>query len=113
MSLDWDAVVAHALALPDTVMDRHYGQPTVKANGRPVVSPGHEEGSFALHLDLDRVELLKEGDPATFWQSPHYVGWPTVLARYDSPDPARVLAIVEAARDWAIARPRPKPRRKR
>jgi hypothetical protein len=113
MSLDWDSITAFALALPDTEMSTSYGKPAVKVNGRAFVSPGHETGSFALSIDLDTIEMLKETDPDTFWQTPHYEGWASVLVRYDSPDPERVRAMITASRDWNAARPKPKPRKKK
>jgi hypothetical protein len=111
MKLDWDSVVAHALSLQGTETGTHYGQPTVKANGHALISPGREPGSFVLHIPAGTKLFLLETDPKTYWQTPpHYEGWPSVLVRYDSPEPDRVLAMIEAARDWALSR---KPPRKR
>lgn len=112
MSLDWDQVTAYALALPDSEMSTSYGQPAVKANGRAFVSPGREEGSFCLHIDTDTVDMLMETDPDTYWQTPHYEGWPAVLVRYDSADPDRIRAMIGRARDWCASRPKPRPRKR-
>jgi hypothetical protein len=109
--MTWDEVVAHALALPGTEATTYYGGPAVKANGHPLVTPGREEGSFCLHIDPDTKAILMETDPETFWQTPHYDGWPSVLVRYDSADPARVLAMIERSRDWAMRRKPPRPRK--
>ena len=65
-----------------------------------------------LAIDQDTKEMLIETDPETFWQTPHYHGWPGLLVRYDSPDPERMMAMIECSRDWTAARPRPKPRKK-
>ena len=104
--LDWDQIIAHALALPGTEASTHYGMAAVKANGHALVTQGREAGSFVLHVPLDTKQILMETDPATYWQTPHYDGWPAVLVRYDSGDPERVLAMVSAARDRAAARQR-------
>ena len=113
MSLDWDKVVAHALAQPGATLSTSHGKPAVKAaNGRAFIAVGREEGSFCLLIDMDRVEMLKETDPDTYWQTPHYEGWPAVLVRYDSGDPDRVLAMIDQAHDWNAARSKPKPRKK-
>jgi len=109
--MTWDEVVAHALALPDTEATTYYGGPAVKANGHPLITPGREEGSFCLHIDQDTKAILMETDPGTFWQTPHYDGWPSLLVRYDSPDPERVLAMIGRARDWAMSRKPPRPRK--
>jgi hypothetical protein len=62
---------------------------------------------------MDSVEILKETDPDTFWQSSHYEGWPAVLIRFDSPDPERVRSVIERSRDWTAAKPPPKPRKRK
>ncbi len=54
-----------------------------------------------------------ETDPDTFWQTPHYANYPAVLIRYDSPDPERVLAMIERSRDWTAAKKPVKPRKKK
>lgn len=48
----------------------------------------------------------------TYWQTPHYHGWPSLLVRYGSSNPERVLAMVEKAHALAIARKPPRPRAK-
>ena len=63
-----------------------------------------------LLVDRATVDMLIETDPATFWQTPHYVGWPAVLVRYATDDPDRVRAMIERAHDQALAR---RPTRKR
>lgn len=112
---DWESVVAAAIALPGTAIAPHYGQPAVKiaANGRTFVSPGREVDSFCLHLDLDTIEMLKETDPATYYQTPHYEGWGAVLVRYGSHDRDRVEAMMALAHDQAAARPKARPRKQR
>lgn len=112
---DWDSAVAFALSLPDTELGTSYGKPAVKvsSNGRAFLYTGHEAGnSFGIAIDLDTVEMLKETDPNTFWQTPHYEGWPAVLIRYDSFDPDRVQAMIKRSHDWTAAKPKVKPRKK-
>jgi hypothetical protein len=110
----FDKAVAFALTLPDTELSTSYGKPAVKVNGRAFLYTGHEQAtSFGVAIDLDTIEILKETDPETFWQSPHYEGWPAVLIRFDSPDPERVRSVIERSRDWTAAKPPPKPRKKK
>ncbi len=108
MGLDWEQAVAFALSLPDTEFSTSYGKPAikVKSNGRAFLFPGHEAGtSFGVAIDLDTIEMLKATEPATYWQTPHYEGWPGVLIRYDSDDPDRVRDVIGRSRDWTAARP--------
>ena len=107
--LDWDAVRQHALSLAGTEPGTHFGKPSVKANGHALISPGRETGSFVLHIDQGTKTMLMEMDPAVYWQTPHYDGWPAVLVRYDGADPEHILAMISKARDWAMTR---KPNRK-
>jgi hypothetical protein len=110
----WDEAVAFALTLPDTELSTSYGKPAVKVNGRAFLYTGHEDKtSFGIAIDLDTVEILKETDPGTFWQTPHYEGWPAVLIRYASPDPERVREIIERSHAWTAAKPPPRPRKRK
>jgi hypothetical protein len=112
----WDEAVVFALTLPDTELSTSYGKPAVKvaSNGRAFLYTGHEqETSFGVGIDLDTVEILKETDPDTFWQSPHYEGWPAVLIRYGSRDPDRVRSVIERSREWTAVKPPPRLRKKK
>jgi hypothetical protein len=111
----WEDAVAFALTLPDTLLSTSYGKPAIKiaSNGRAFLHVGREaESSFGVAIDLDTVEMLKETDPRTFWQTPHYEGWPAVLVRFGSADPERVRALIERSRDWAAAMKPPRSRKK-
>ena len=110
----WDKAVAFALTLPASELSTSYGKPAVKVNGRAFLFIGREEeSSFGIALDLDSVDLLIETDPDTYWQTPHYQGWPAVLVRFDSPDPERVRESLRRSRAWTAARPRPRARKAR
>ena len=65
------------------------------------------------HFVLTADHILVETDPDTFWQTPHYEGWPAVLIRFDSKDPERVREMIVRSRDWNAARPKPRPRKKK
>ena len=111
----WEKAAAYALSLPDTILSTSYGKPAVKvaSNGRAFLYPGREpDTSFAVAIDLDSIEILKETDPDSFWQTPHYEGWPAVLVRFDSRDPERVRALIERSRDRTAAMKPPRSRKK-
>jgi hypothetical protein len=94
---DWDEVVAFALSLPDTQLASFYGQPAPKVNGKAFVSQGREEGSFHVPAPHEEKAVLLETDPETFWQTPHYEGWPGLLVHYGSADPERVALVITRA----------------
>ena len=111
----WDKAQAFALSLPGTALITSYGKPAVgiAANRRAFAYPGRESAtSFAVALDVDTIEMLKETEPETYWQSPHYQGWGAVLVRYDSPDPTRVREMIARAHAQAAARNPARPRKR-
>lgn len=114
--MTFEEAVAFALKLPDTELGTSYGKPAVKiaSNGRAFLFPSHEtKTSFGVSIDLDTIEILKETDPSTFWQTPHYVGWEGVLVRYDSRDPDRVRNVIERSHAFVAAKPRARPRKRK
>ena len=114
--MTFDEAVAYALTLPGTELGKSYGKPAVKlaANGRAFLFPSHEpDTSFGVAIDLDTIEILKETDPDTFWQTPHYVGWEGVLIRYDGKDEERVREVISRSRDWVAAKPKARPRKRK
>jgi len=108
----WDKAAAFALTLPGTRLGTgKMGAVSLESNGRAVVFEGREaDTSFAVMIDIGTVEMLKETEPETYWQSRHYEGYPAILVRYDSPDPERVRHIIEQAHAQAGTL---KPKRKR
>jgi hypothetical protein len=111
--MTFDEAIAFALTLPGTELGSSYGKPAVKvaSNGRAFLFPSHEaDTSFGVAIDLDTIEMLKETDPATYWQTPHYVGWEGVLVRYDGKDEERVRDVIARSRDWVAAKPKARPR---
>ena len=94
---DWEEVKAFSLSLPDTELSTSYGRPAVKLRGKAFVYPGREAGSFAIASPLDEKEMLMLTDPGTFWETPHYSGWPAVLVRFGSPERERIEAVITRA----------------
>ncbi|NIJ08326.1 hypothetical protein FHS31_001943 [Sphingomonas vulcanisoli] len=110
--MTFEEAMAYALSLEGTERSTHYGDPAVKANGHAILAPGREAGSFCLLIDMDTKLMLMETDPETYWQTPHYDGWPAVLVREDTGDPDRVRAMIDRARDRALAKKPPRPRKR-
>jgi hypothetical protein len=100
---DWDAVVAYACTLPGVVMESYYGDLVPKHNGKALVAPGDEPGSFVLMIGVEQKAVLIETDPAAFWETDHYRGWPAVLVRYGKGDRERIEALI-ARRWWDTAK---------
>jgi hypothetical protein len=114
--MTWEEAVAFALSLPGTEMGTSYGSPAVKiaSNGRTFLYPSRQgDTSFGIAMDLDRIEMLKETEPETYWQTPHYEGWPGVLVRYEAADQERVRDTIQSSRDWSASLPKTRPRKRK
>lgn len=76
-------LVAQA-GLPDVEPGMHYGVPALKVGGKAFVSIKNNE-TIVLSLPLDRKEQLMEMAPEIYFQTDHYIGWPSL--------PLRITAI--------------------
>ena len=95
---DWDTVVAAGLTLPYVELGTTYGKPALKVRGKMIAATtAPEPGSFVLHVAVDDKTVLIETDPATFWETDHYRGWPAVLVRYGTPASDRITLLLTRA----------------
>ncbi|GAA4012848.1 hypothetical protein GCM10022280_08630 [Sphingomonas swuensis] len=103
---DWAAVETFAAARPGASAGTYYGGPAVMAaaSDRPVVTPSREPDSFVLHIDADQKSMLMDLDPALFWETPHYQGYPALLVRYGPAD--GIAEWIDRALELAAAKPR-------
>jgi hypothetical protein len=86
----WAEVAAFALSLPDTELSTSYGKPAVRVRDKAFIFPGREQDSFAVMSPM-------ETEPETFWETPHYSGYPAVLVRFDSPSRERIELVIQRA----------------
>lgn len=95
---NWDHVVATGLALPGVVIGTTYGKPALLLRGKMLAATtAPDRASFVLHVALTEKEVLIETDPASFWETDHYRGWPAVLVRYGTDADARIALLLERA----------------
>ena len=92
-----DEMFAYALSLPDTVDSTLFDARCIRLRGQWIVNESREPDALAVALDLDTVAFLKETDPAVYFQTPHYEGWPAVLVRYAVADDARLREQIDKA----------------
>lgn len=96
---DWSAVLEMGLALPGTELGTAYGKPALKLRGKVIASnTSPDPDSFVLRVTIEEKEALIETDPATFWETDHYRGWPAILVRYATPASDRIATLF--ARAW-------------
>ena len=70
-----------ALALPETTEKPWFGSPGFRVKDKGFLRIRSEaEGALVVFVaDLDEKEALLAADPGTFFTTPHYDGYPTVL----------------------------------
>lgn len=95
--VDWDDACAVALALDGVELAPWWGVPCPKVNGKALMSPGREPGSFALCVTHAEKRMLLETDPDTFWQTDHYRNYPMLLVRYGTPARDRIETCIRRA----------------
>jgi hypothetical protein len=101
----WADVVAAGLGLRGVAEGTSYGRPALKVRGKTFAAEGKAPGHFVLLLqDIERVRLLLEMEPDLFFQTPHYVGWPAILVRYDALPPEELPLLLAEA--WALKVPK-------
>ena len=96
-----DQRFAHALSQPGAEASTLHGGRCVRVRGHWIVNDNADPDALALALALDRdtVALLMETEPQTYFQTPHFEGWPAVLVRYAVADDDRLREQIDKA--WA------------
>ena len=104
-----------ALALPETTDESEGARLSFKVAGKgfawtfmrreaPKRPRAPDPSVLAIRCELPRKELLIEAAPDRFFDDPHYLGFPAVLARLarlDEPELAQLLAAA-----WRLQAPR-------
>ena len=76
---DWKTAKALGLELPDTVEGTSYGTPALKVRDRMFARLREDGETLVLWTDFLEREALTQGDPETFFITPHYEDYPLVL----------------------------------
>jgi hypothetical protein len=67
-------------ALPEIERSTWYGTPSLKVRTKSLCRV-KDADTVVLMCPLEEKELLKEAAPDIFFETPHYHGWPAILAR--------------------------------
>jgi hypothetical protein len=105
-----------------------YGMPSLKVMGK-FMARVREPDVLVVMCALEEKEFLMQTNPAVYFETDHYKGWPAVLVRLSKIDddelthrlqvawrrqaPKRFQKQMEAAADAGPARPRPKAKKAR
>ena len=101
----WDDVVASGLRFPGVEVSTSYGTPALKAKGKIMCRMRTEPDALVMRVsDMGEREALLQGEPDTFFSTPHYDGYPYVLVRLEAVDPVELDELVEGA--WRTRAPK-------
>jgi len=94
-----DEMFAYALSQPGAEDSTLHGGRCVRVRGHWIVNANQDADALALALDKGTVEFLMETEPQTYFQTPHFEGWPAVLVRFGTADDGRLREQIDKA--WA------------
>ena len=94
-----------ALALPVSEEGTSYGTIAFKVRGKLFARLRDDDTVLALRVEEGTKEALVQGADETFFTTPHYDGYPYVLIRLATVDPAELAELLaEGWRQRAPAR---------
>jgi hypothetical protein len=93
-----------ALALPGVEEGLSYGTPGFRVKGKLFARIWEDGETLVLKIGFDAREILMKAEPATFFLTDHYAGYPFVLVRLPVIDRAKLAGVVEEA--WRLNAPK-------
>jgi hypothetical protein len=95
--LSLPAIRRAIIALPGVEEGTSYGTPAWR-HKRKLLARLHQDGeSIVLKVGAQTRDHLLQADPATFFTTDHYKGYPMVLARLDKLTAADLRKLLERA----------------
>jgi hypothetical protein len=89
-----------ALALPGVEEGLSYGTPGFRVKGKLFARIWEDGETLVLKIGFDGREILMKAEPATFFITDHYAGYPYVLVRLPVIDRTKLAGVVEEA--WRL-----------
>ena len=91
-------VVKIAGKLPAIEIGASYGTPSLRIRKKFLCRMKEDGETLVVQTaNLDEKEFLMETDPAVFYETPHYRGWPGVLIHLSKIDDKRLFNLLEAS----------------
>jgi hypothetical protein len=101
---DDDDVRRLALALPDTAEKPSWGTPGFRVHDKLFARLHDQPGVLVLRRpSVEEAEELAAADPVAFFRTPHYAGYPYVLARLAELEVDELAELLREA--WEVQAP--------
>ncbi len=98
MAIAWDDVVTSARRFPGVEETTSYGTPSLKVGRKLLARVRTDPDALVLKVsDLEERTALLEGRPELFFTTPHYDGYPAVLARWEALERPLLDELIEDA----------------
>jgi hypothetical protein len=105
------AAIAIARTLPDVEVMTAWGASALKVRGKmfacQAIHKSAEPNSMVVRMDMAQRELLLEDDPATYYVTDHYVGYPCVVVRLSRISPEALSDLIRGAHRFVSASAKP------
>jgi hypothetical protein len=103
----FDAAIAIGRTLPDVEVTTTRDAPAFKVRGKmfacAAINKSAEPNSLVVRMDVAQRDLLIEEDPATYYLTDHYVGYPCVLVRLSRVSPEALRDLLLGAQRFVSA----------
>lgn len=94
----FERVARLAAGLPEVERSTSYGTPSLKVKGKSFVRMKERiDGVLVVMVPLGLKEALIEAEPAKYFETPHYSGWPAMLVRLDAVSDEELANRLECA----------------
>jgi hypothetical protein len=101
----WDDVVRLGLELPGVEVSTAYRTPALRVAGKLMARLKEDGETLVLvRIGFDQRELLMEVEPEVFFLTPHYEGYPAVLARLPVAESSALAGLLDQI--WRELAPR-------
>ena len=102
--VSFETVRRLALELPAVEEGTSYGTPAFRVRGKFLGRLREDGESLAIKCGFEERDFRIQADPKTFFTTDHYRGYPTVLVRLATVDPADLRDVLEQA--WRLHAPK-------
>lgn len=93
--LSWAAVCKIARTFPGVEEGTAYGTPALRVRGKFLARLREDNESLAVKCGFDERDFRLQADPAVFFVTDHYRGYPTVLIHLSKVSPAALREVLQ------------------
>ena len=95
--------IAASTGLPGIEAGRSYGTPSLNVRGK-FMARIKDADTLVVRCPVEEKHFLMEADPAVFFETDHYKGYPAFLVRLSAADDATIAGRLERA--WRMQAPK-------